>query len=243
MLDALDRLADKGLNQQSAGLFLRDAAGLEVEQQILIDLPRGRAVAAHHVIGEDLKLRLRIELSRLGQQKRLRHLLAVGLLRAGRHDDLALEYAARLVVEHRLEQLATGAARHAMLDEQGRVAMLMVTHQKRPGHVEGRALACEGGIDLAAGECSSGREVERLVIRVGVELYQPGDEVEGRLSLALELDVVDAGPVADLDLSHRVSLQLAAAETRVAFHEIERGALLDRTTLRVTTDAGSPPSM
>ena len=58
MLDALDRLADKGLDQQSAGLDLGNAAGLEVEQQILIDLARGRAVAAHHVVGEDLKLRL-----------------------------------------------------------------------------------------------------------------------------------------------------------------------------------------
>ena len=39
MLEALDRLADKGLDQQSAGLVLGNAAGLEVEQQILIDLP------------------------------------------------------------------------------------------------------------------------------------------------------------------------------------------------------------
>ena len=51
--------------------------------------------------------------------------------------------------------------------------------------------------------------------------------MEGRLLLALELDVVDARPVADLDLGHRVSLQLAAAEACVAFQEIERGALLD----------------
>ena len=41
-----------------AGLDLRNAAGFEVEQQILVDLARGRAVAADHVVGEDLKLRL-----------------------------------------------------------------------------------------------------------------------------------------------------------------------------------------
>src|SRR5512147_389362 len=58
VLDALDRLADKGLDQQSAGLILGNAAGFEVEQQILVDLARGRAVAAHHVVGEYLKLGL-----------------------------------------------------------------------------------------------------------------------------------------------------------------------------------------
>src|SRR6478672_628933 len=210
MLEALDRLADKGLDQQGAGLVLGNAAGLEVEKQILVDLARGRAVAAHHVIGEDLKLRLRVELSRLGEQQRLRHLLAVGLLRAGRDDNLALEHAARLVVEHGLEQLAARAARNAMLDEQSRVAMLMAAHQKRSRHVEGRSLAGKGGIDLAAGERSSGRELEGLVVRIGVELHEPSDEVEGCLLFALELDVGDASPVAHLDLGHRVSLQLTA---------------------------------
>ena len=113
MLDALDRLADKGLDQQRPGLSLGDAARLEIEQQLLVDLARGRAMAAHHVVGEDLKLGLGIELRRLREQQRLRHLLAVGLLRVGRDDDLALEHAARLVVEHGLEQLAARATRHA----------------------------------------------------------------------------------------------------------------------------------
>ena len=75
-------------------------------------------MAADHVVGENLKLRLRIELGRLGKKQRPRHLLAVGFLGAGRDDDLALEHAARLVVENALEQLAARAARHAMLDQE-----------------------------------------------------------------------------------------------------------------------------
>ena len=58
MIDALDRLADKGLDQKRAGLNLRNAARFEIKQQILVDLARGRAMAADHVVGEDLKLRL-----------------------------------------------------------------------------------------------------------------------------------------------------------------------------------------
>src|SRR5512135_1685778 len=118
VLDALERLADKGLDQQCPGLILGDAAGLEIEQQLLVDLTRGRAMAADHVVGENLKLGFRVELRRLREQQRLRHLLAVGLLRIGRDDDLALENTARLAVENRLEQLAAGATRHGMLDEQ-----------------------------------------------------------------------------------------------------------------------------
>ena len=100
-------------------------------------------MAAHHVVGENLKLRLGIELGALRQQQRARHLLAVGLLRAGRDDDLALEHAARLAVEHALEQLAAHAARHAVLDQERGVAMLMAAQQKGARHVGGRALARE----------------------------------------------------------------------------------------------------
>ena len=82
VLDALDRLADEGLNQKGAGFRFRDAAGFEIEQKLVVDLARGRTMAADHVVGENLKLGLGIELGRLGQKQRSRHLLAVGLLRA-----------------------------------------------------------------------------------------------------------------------------------------------------------------
>ena len=162
MLDALERFADKRLDQQGAGLVLRDAARLEIEQKLLVDLARGRAVAAHHVVGEDLELGLGIELGRLGEQERLGHLLAVGLLRVGRDDDLALEHAARLAVEHGLEQLAAGAAGHGMLDEQRGVAMLAPAHEQGAGDVERRAFAGETRIGLAAGDARPGRELEGL---------------------------------------------------------------------------------
>ena len=97
-------------------------------------------MAADHVVGEDLKLGLGIELGQFGQQQRAGHLLAVGLLRAGRDDDLALEHAARLVVEHALEQLAARAAGHAVLDEERRVAMLLAAHEEGAGNIECRCL-------------------------------------------------------------------------------------------------------
>ena len=53
-----------------------------------------------------------------------RHHAAVGLLRVRADDDLALEDARRLVVDHRLEQLAALAMRHRMVDDERRVGML-----------------------------------------------------------------------------------------------------------------------
>ena len=90
--------------------FCRNAARPQIEQQVLVERARGRAVAALHVVGEDLQFRLVVGLGLLRQQQRMRRHLGVGLLRVRPHDDLALEHAAALAVEHRLEHLAAVAA-------------------------------------------------------------------------------------------------------------------------------------
>ena len=97
----------------------------QIEQQILVELGRGRAVAADDVVGIDLELGLGIELGIRRQHQRLRHLLAVGFLRVRADDDLALEDAARRAVEHALEQLAALAARHRVIDDQRRIDVLV----------------------------------------------------------------------------------------------------------------------
>ena len=102
----------------------RNAARAHVEEQVLVELGCGRAVAADHVVGVDLELGLGIELGVLRQHERLGHLLAVALLRIGAHDHLALEDAARPVGQHALEQLAAHAAGHGMVDHQRGVDVL-----------------------------------------------------------------------------------------------------------------------
>ena len=115
---------------------LGDAARAAVEQQILVEIGAGRAVAADDVVGVDLELGLGIELGVRRQHQHLRHLLAVGLLRVGAHDDLALEHAARVVVEHALEQLAAGAPRHGMIDDERRVDVLAAARQEGAGQID-----------------------------------------------------------------------------------------------------------
>ena len=76
MLDAVDRLADEGLDQQRLGLLGRNAARHQIELQVLVERAGGRAVAALHVVGEDLQLRLAVGLGLVRQQQRVRHHLA-----------------------------------------------------------------------------------------------------------------------------------------------------------------------
>src|SRR5512143_2728509 len=164
-------------------------------------------MAAHHVVGEDLKLGLGIEFGRLGEQERLGHLLAVGLLRVGRDDALALENAARLAVEHGLEQLAAGAMRHGMLDEERGVAMLAAAQEERAGNVERRAFAGKARESLAAHDAPAGREVEGVVARVSPDLDKSGAEMYGVVPFPLDFDVVDCGLGPNAKLGDRVPLK------------------------------------
>ena len=158
MLDALDRLADEGLDQQRLGFLGRNAARLQIEQQVLVERAGGRAVAALHVVGEDLELRLVVGLGVLRQQQRVRRHLGVGLLRVRLHDDLALEHAAALAVEHRLEHLAAAAAAGRVIDDQRGVGMLAAVEQRRAADAGDRALAVEAHEQLVAHHRAAGGE-------------------------------------------------------------------------------------
>src|SRR5258705_5506266 len=101
VLDALDRLADEGLDQQPLGLLCRNAARLEIEQEVVVKRAGGRAMTALHIVGVDFQFRLAVGLGLLGQEQRMRRHLGVGLLRLRRNRDSALEYTAAFAVEYR----------------------------------------------------------------------------------------------------------------------------------------------
>src|SRR5215472_17137907 len=65
LLNNLKGLPDEGRDQQRLGFFLRQAARLNVKQEIPVERARGRAVPALHVSSEDLQLRLVVRLGPL----------------------------------------------------------------------------------------------------------------------------------------------------------------------------------
>ena len=66
--NVLERLADERLHQHAPRIRLADAAGAQVEQRVLIQLAGGGAMAAFHVVGEDLEFRLGVDLRAVRQQ-------------------------------------------------------------------------------------------------------------------------------------------------------------------------------
>ena len=95
-------------------------------------------MAALHVIGIDFQFRLGRELGPLGQQHRLADLIAIGLLRAGAHEDLALEHPRRAVLE---QQLPIHPSLLEMIRALGRVDSIhcMAHHVRR--HLSNRSEA------------------------------------------------------------------------------------------------------
>ena len=213
-LHLLQRLADKRLDQQGARLRLGNAARLAVEQQILVKIGAGRAMAADDVVGVDLQLRLGVELGIRRQHQHLRHLLAVGLLRVRAHDDLALEDAARVPVEHALEQLAAGALGNRVVDDERRVDVLVAAGQEGAGQVDLAAGAGEQDADLVARQRRAGREVEAAVVGIGAEIDEPIGQVRAAAGFEGALHVRDGRTVADDDLGRRIELELLGRRRR-----------------------------
>ena len=135
MVDHVEGLAHEGGDQQCLGLGLRDSTRLQIEDVVMVQVARRRAMAAGHVIGIDFEFRLRIELGRLGQQQRMARLLAIRLLRMLPHNHLALKDAPRMVIHHALEQLPAGAVRHAVVNHQPRIRMLLARQQIGARHL------------------------------------------------------------------------------------------------------------
>src|SRR3954466_8359511 len=60
MLDALDRFADEGLDQERLGFLCRNAARLEIKQKVIVERAGGRAMAALDIVGVDFQFRLAV---------------------------------------------------------------------------------------------------------------------------------------------------------------------------------------
>ncbi len=59
----------KACNSSASASACGEAARHQVEQQVLVEGAAGGAVAAEHVVGEDLQLRLVVELGVVGEQQ------------------------------------------------------------------------------------------------------------------------------------------------------------------------------
>ena len=113
VLRSVERIGDEGAQSAALGLGSADAAAVEVEERLRVELADRRAMRAFHVVGEDLELGLGIDRRRALEQQPLQRLLAIGLLRVARDLDLAERDRRRLRPPSRAPDLAAGAVGRA----------------------------------------------------------------------------------------------------------------------------------
>ena len=196
------------------GLF-RDAARAQIEQRVVVQVAGGRAVAAFHVVGIDLQLRLGVDLRLVGQQQCLAELMAVRLLRVLVDHDPPLEDGARGIIDHALEDLAARGPRLQVFDHGGRVAVLRVAQQVGAVQVTFGAFAVEAHRGLVARQPATGGLREAVVHRVAPEAGVQRGDMNRLGAFLLDLVVVQLRAIPERDLGRAVGKVRTRAEPDV----------------------------
>src|SRR6185503_16811241 len=157
MADPFDQLVGERMDEHAARLVGPDAARAEEEEGVVVEPADGRAVAALHVVGEDLELRLGVDDRVAREEEILVDLSGVALLRLRAYEHLAVEDGARAPVEHSLVELAARALGRAMIDRGVVVDVLPAVCQVEAVERAGRARRVEERLDVDAGEARADR--------------------------------------------------------------------------------------
>ncbi len=118
--DLLDQLVEEAADDQPAGLVLGDAAGLQVEQLLVVEPAGGAGVAgADDLAGLDLEVRHRVGAGAVGQHEVAVELVGVGALGRGPDQDVTDPHGVRAVALQRaLVDDVAAAVRHGVVDEE-----------------------------------------------------------------------------------------------------------------------------
>src|SRR4029077_11480419 len=149
-------------------------------------------MAALHIVGENLELRLVVHRGVLRKEERRRHHLAVGLLCVRAHDDLALEDAIRALVDRRLEELAALTAGHRMVDDERHIRMAIAVQHPDAVEVELRPLPGKAREDLMTRHQGSEDEIEAEHGSAASERQAEAREREGLVAFGVDANMLNA---------------------------------------------------
>ena len=144
------------MQQHVARLGPRQAARLQVEHRLFIQLPHRRAVRALHVVRENLELRVRVDRRVVREQQGAVGLLGVGLLRVDADDDAAVEHGLRLAGQDALVQLVAGAMRHGVVERRVRIEQALAVGQVDAVHRAVRAFTLQPDADVVTHDLRAG---------------------------------------------------------------------------------------
>ena len=124
--DMVAHLGSEGIHQQNPRVGLADTALAHIEHRLLVELARGGAMRAFHIVSVNLQKWLAVDFSRRGEDDVAVILVSIRLLRALCHIDMAVEDARGLIVQNTLELLVAGAVRHVVVHLQIVLHMLLL---------------------------------------------------------------------------------------------------------------------
>ena len=161
-------------------------------------------MGARHVVGEDLEAGAGVDLGLVGEEQVLVRLAGVGADRAGPDDDMAVEHAVAVVVHDALVELAAGAVRRGVLDQDRVVVVLVAAGQVEAVEADLGAFALEADPDLVAGDAATrARPSARRSGCLGPGGPRATRDGSG-LGLVLDLVVLDVGAFVEDDLGDGV---------------------------------------
>ncbi|MCY1239358.1 hypothetical protein D9M72_521500 [compost metagenome] len=159
----------------------------------MVDIGNGGAVAALHVVSEDLELRLCREIGIVRKQERVARHLRVGLLCVLGDQDLALEHALGAVENDVADDLRRRRVRYIMAEREGHVRVAFTTEQVDAAQLEIRALAARLAVDLLAHQLAAGIDDEEMQLGVLAEVEAELAEMGIGNALLLQDDPDDVG--------------------------------------------------
>src|SRR3954447_2818420 len=166
--DALDELGEEAADDQPPGLDLRDAAGLQVEELLVVEPAGGAGVArADDLAGLDLEVGHRVGTCPLGEHEVAVELVGVGALGGGADQHVADPHRVRgLALQRALVRDPAAAVRRVVVDER---AVLQVLAGVGEVDAEHRGVAAGPGVaDVGVDPHDLAAERDRDVLVPGV---------------------------------------------------------------------------
>src|SRR3954452_9923455 len=175
--ELLDDRLDEPVDDQLAGLVLRDAAGHQVEELLLADLRHRRLVSDVHVVLADADRRIGVRARVLVQQQRVADHLGLRAVRALGHLEQAAVARAPAVLGDRLGEDVRGRVRRGVDDLRAGVLVLALAGERDAQDLAVRPLARQVDARVLHGQLEAEVAVDPLDRRVGLGDRALGDEV------------------------------------------------------------------
>src|SRR6478609_3900376 len=200
--DLGDELREEAAHDEAARLDLGDAAGLQVEELLVVEPAGRRRVArALDLAGLDLEVRHGVRARAVREDEVAVELVRVGALGGRLDEHVAHPHGVRaLALQRALVRDAALAARHGVVDEEAVLLVLVRVGEVQADHLDLAALGGELRVRRDAHDVAAERHDHVLEARVATDAGAVGRRVHRAVGPVLDGDHGEVGALVDDDL-------------------------------------------